>query len=44
MARKKGETSKVYNSDLDNEYSYSDLTKAFNDKEDCSPKRNYYNT
>lgn len=31
MACKKGETSKVYNSDSDNEYSYSDLFKAFND-------------
>lgn len=31
MACKKGETSKVYNSDSDNRYSYSELSKAFND-------------
>lgn len=31
MACKKGETSKVYTSDSDNEYSYSELSKAFND-------------
>lgn len=30
-ARKKGETSKVYDFDLDNDYSYSELSKAFND-------------
>ena len=31
MARKKGETSKVYNYDSDNDYSYSELSNAFND-------------
>ncbi|XP_050909787.1 uncharacterized protein LOC127123628 [Lathyrus oleraceus] len=31
MARKKGETSKVYNSYFDNEYSYSELSNSFND-------------
>lgn len=31
MERKKGETSKVYNYDSDNEYSYSEFLKAFND-------------
>lgn len=31
MAHKKGETSKVYTSDSDNEYPYSELSKEFND-------------
>lgn len=31
MARKKGETSKVYNYVSDNDYSYSELLKSFND-------------
>lgn len=31
MACKKGETLKVYNSDFDNEYSYSELSKSLND-------------
>lgn len=31
MARNKGETSKVYNFNPDNEYSYSELSKVFND-------------
>lgn len=31
MARKKCGTSKVYNSDYENEYTYSELSNAFND-------------